>query len=340
MTLGQYNLRKRVSKVSYYPVYQAKKPRKSSSHDQSLDESHAQLPLTPPPSSQPEHESSEPVAFDPLIAKFDLQSDNDAETEIEMSDNQAEPNDEVSSSSSSVEMSDGLSEEEGSDYDYEQVKRKKNPQIYVMYRENAPPGYKRVNVGNAFITRNVRKRCLEEGYDLYELNTRSGYKYYTSLKAIYAPQRIVDEVCRLGQSSAEKRRLTREKADARERQKAWASFDRLFPRMPEEDRESVFARAFEKGSGRIGHKKGLDMDSKINLATRAHVKYQYTDFEALLEEAKSDLYERTIGSVQFGVDKFSKNYAYEEFREGKSALFDELDQDVQDEIDQQIRKWK
>ena len=137
--------------------------------------------------------------------------------------------------------------------------------------------------------------------------------------------------------SEEKRRLTREKADARERKKAWGSFDKLYPKMTEKERESVFSRAFEKGSGRIGRKKGFDMDSKINLATRAHVKYQYTDFKDLLQDAKNELYEETIGSLGYG---FSKDYAYEEFRAGKSLLNEEIEQDVQDEVDEKIREWK
>jgi hypothetical protein len=57
----------------------------------------------------------------------------------------------------------------------------------------------------------------------------------------------------------------------------------------------------------------------------------------MLQDAKNELYEETIGSLGYG---FSKDYAYEEFRAGKSLLNEEIEQDVQDEVDEKIREWK
>lgn len=138
------------------------------------------------------------------------------------------------------------------------IQRKEDPTIFIMYQDQIPVhGYKSVPVGNPFISRNLRKRCLERGYDLYEYKAPSGYKNYTTLAAIFAPRHIVKEVIALDNATKAKRAKARERSEARERKKAWASFDKLLPHMPESGREALFARAFEKRSGRIGHKRDL-----------------------------------------------------------------------------------
>jgi hypothetical protein len=109
--------------------------------------------------------------------------------------------------------------------------------------------------------------------------------------------------------------------------------------MPESERDAVFERAFEKRSGRIGGKSGFSMDEKIDLATRAYIKYKYTDFQDMLNEAKSDLYEESIGDKIF-MDRDTRNYAYAEFRENKTYLYEDLHCQVQDEVDQKIQEWK
>lgn len=80
------------------------------------------------------------------------------------------------------------------------------------------------------------------------------------------------------------------------------------------------------------------MDQKINLATRAYVKFKYTDFKSMLQDGKADLYEDLLGSKPF-MCRESRNYAYEEFHNGKSFLHDEMDQEVQGEIDCKISEW-
>jgi hypothetical protein len=109
--------------------------------------------------------------------------------------------------------------------------------------------------------------------------------------------------------------------------------------MPESEREAVFERAFKKRSGHIGCKSGFSMDEKINLSTRAYVKYEYTDFQDMLNSAKSDLYEESIGDKMF-MDRDIKNYAYAEFRENKRYLYEDLHDQVQDQVDQQIQEWQ
>lgn len=241
-----------------------------------------------------------------------------------------------------IQLSDPHDDVVDDDQDQLQAQRKQDPKTHVIYSESSVSevGYGRVSVGNAFITRNVRKMTLEEGYDLYELMTPSGYKNCTSLDALYAPISIIQTVQNLSQESAEKRQRARERSEAKERKQAWQSFDKLFPRMPENEREAVFARAFEKRSGRIGHKKGFSMDSKVDLATRAHVKYRYTNFESIVEESKRDLYDQTIGALDAYDDRDARNEAYEEFRQGKLGLYDEADQEVQQDIEEKISQWK
>jgi hypothetical protein len=74
------------------------------------------------------------------------------------------------------------------------------------------------------------------------------------------------------------------------------------------------------------------MRSNIVLATRAHVKYQYTDFEQNLRERKEELYHEYIGDRQF-YDRDERSFALEEFRDAKGNVYDEEGDNVADEID-------
>lgn len=100
---------------------------------------------------------------------------------------------------------------------------------------------------------------------------------------------------------------------------AEAAIDRLFPSIPATDRRAILDRAFEKGSGRIGRKAGFSIDEKVDLAARAHIRYQHTDFENVLEELKDEY--RSAG------ERWERHELYDQ-------AVDQVEGDVQDVVDE------
>ncbi|TKA80411.1 hypothetical protein B0A49_01188 [Cryomyces minteri] len=56
----------------------------------------------------------------------------------------------------------------------------------------------------------------------------------------------------------------------------------LFPKIPEADMEKIIGRAFEEGTGRVGTAKELTLAHRVQAATAAHIRHQYTDYDYLL----------------------------------------------------------
>ncbi|KAK5019308.1 hypothetical protein LTR60_001166 [Cryomyces antarcticus] len=56
----------------------------------------------------------------------------------------------------------------------------------------------------------------------------------------------------------------------------------LFPKIPEADMERIIGRAFEEGTGRVGTAKELTLAHRVQAATAAHIRHQYTDYDYLL----------------------------------------------------------
>ncbi|KAK4560571.1 hypothetical protein LTR86_005768 [Recurvomyces mirabilis] len=61
-----------------------------------------------------------------------------------------------------------------------------------------------------------------------------------------------------------------------------AAIKELFPMMPKYDLEQIMLHAWKKGSRRVGLNSQLDLPRRVQLATIARIRHEYTDYDRLL----------------------------------------------------------
>ncbi|KAI9002906.1 hypothetical protein DFJ74DRAFT_695308 [Hyaloraphidium curvatum] len=173
------------------------------------------------------------------------------------------------------------------------------------------------------MTLNCKKASLASGRDFYEHRywDRVGGRYFPKTTGYSCPTDVYNAIVAKQQYTQEKRAASSEKREDRLLEEAEAAMDRLFPSIPADDRQAILDRAFEKGSGRIGRKAGFSMDEKILLASRAHIRYQHTDFEDVLERIKDGY--RNMGE-----------------RWDRHEVYDEAVAEVDGEVDEVVRLWR
>ena len=169
--------------------------------------------------------------------------------------------------------------------------------------------------GNAFLTRRVKKGphwVLMGSY-----NKRGGYR---PTKGVYAPRSTIEEARVAEQATAEKRvrsqersRLQREKNEERYRQKfrdACLRFLNFAPEhsdLAEQIATDTAEHACEKHSGRVGRTSLLDLEKKVELAVRAHIRHRFTSYDINLPPIDTffhDEYREARGKAHTDVDKF------------------------------------
>ncbi|KAK6006465.1 hypothetical protein QM012_006875 [Aureobasidium pullulans] len=57
----------------------------------------------------------------------------------------------------------------------------------------------------------------------------------------------------------------------------------LFPKIPEEDLEEIYKRAWEQGTTTVGNASDLSLSRQVQLATIARIRHTYTDYDKLLK---------------------------------------------------------
>ena len=61
-----------------------------------------------------------------------------------------------------------------------------------------------------------------------------------------------------------------------------AAIKELFPKIPKDDLESIVKHAWEEGTHRVGNNTSLDLPRRVQLATIARIRHEYTDYDRLL----------------------------------------------------------
>jgi hypothetical protein len=170
--------------------------------------------------------------------------------------------------------------------------------------------------GNAFLTRRAKKGphwVLMGSY-----NKREGYR---RSKGVYAPSATIEEARVAEQATAEKReqsrersRLRREKSEARYRREFRGACIRFLDFAPEHSDLAEWIaietaeHACEVHSERVGRTSRLDMDEKVVLAVRAHIRHTYTFYDVNLppvdETFVHDEYCEARANAQADVDVF------------------------------------
>src|SRR5581483_10945986 len=148
------------------------------------------------------------------------------------------------------------------------------------------PGHVFVPRGDPALTRALLARGA-----LRVVSFLSGKKQQIGVAALAA---AIEEARREVAATAEKRAVARERsrerraADEADYRAAFArELVRLFPSIPEADREAVVRLTCEVSSGRVGRTSWAKSlaEEPIRLAVRAHVRHAHTEYDALLRKA-------------------------------------------------------
>lgn len=170
---------------------------------------------------------------------------------------------------------------------------------------------------------NCKKATLAAGRDFVVLRTwgRAMGRYVPQTVGYACPQNIYNAILAKHQFTLEKRQHATEKKEDKIMADAEAAMDRVFPSIPAEDRAMILDRAFEKGSHRIGRKAGFSLDQKIMLAAKAHIRYNHTDFENVLEGIRDEI--KSYG------ERYDRNETY-----------DQAVAEVDDEVEEIVDRWR
>ncbi|KAI9678187.1 MAG: hypothetical protein M1817_006132 [Caeruleum heppii] len=193
-----------------------------------------------------------------------------------------------------------------------QAKKKLNTAI--SFSTQPPPGYIFVPAGNWNLTEKCKEFCRLANLQVYNVSTsyRNASKVSQHVHRIghHFPSSIVTRACNLlgltlsrgGHVRKHARRNIRryerflKQADVPNREgspdsissqgqlnaRAREAVIDLFPKIPVADREQIVSRAFRKGDGKVGTAANLSLQRRVQLATVAHVRHTYTEYDRLL----------------------------------------------------------
>ncbi|KAK4987376.1 hypothetical protein LTR66_007621 [Elasticomyces elasticus] len=192
---------------------------------------------------------------------------------------------------------------------------KRKLHAYVTYDTQASEGYQLVPVGTPELTEHCKEYCRKYGRTVYIASQYPGYdapevSHHTQRFGYYFPSDVVAQACewlgfqhqngifwkyistgeesRLGKALAaysDSDDLNKKKLSKEQKTKHIESSMRdLFPKMPSADMRAIVDRAFKKGSNRVGTCEEISLPRRVQLATIAHIRHKYTDYDNLLKQ--------------------------------------------------------
>lgn len=150
------------------------------------------------------------------------------------------------------------------------TKAVKRGQVVEIWDEDPIDGYTHVNLKHPHI-RKMRKMAMDRGEDVYEVKAwgpKYGRHYYPPATIGHFVPTDVYEECHEPEEAIAAKRQKRQDA---EKNKIMREFDRQYPKMPQNVRDVVYAHAWAPHSNRVGRAANLDLATKVNYATEAHV---------------------------------------------------------------------
>ncbi|KAK0623667.1 hypothetical protein B0T14DRAFT_407433, partial [Immersiella caudata] len=145
-----------------------------------------------------------------------------------------------------------------------------------------PKGYQFVPKGDVYITRSCRIKTHQAGQTLYVVVNKT--KKVTGLRC---PKRIYDEVVKESKATATKRAEAVAKRDNVISDKFEETLMQLFPKCPRDRIPQILQHALQKHSGRVGRTSMLDLEEKVRLAVRAHIRHRHTQYDTMLRSGMS-----------------------------------------------------
>jgi hypothetical protein len=142
-----------------------------------------------------------------------------------------------------------------------------------------PKGYQFVPKGDVYITSNVRKRTHAAGATLYVVVDK-----HRKPIGLRCPATVVQEVTEAAQATKARRAAVVQTRDAAAERDFKTELLRLYPKVPPEDIPQILGQTLEKRSRRVGRTRTLDLESKVHLAVKAHIRHCRTPYEQLLRD--------------------------------------------------------
>lgn len=152
----------------------------------------------------------------------------------------------------------------------------------ARFHDPMPPGYVFVPKGDVYVTKNCRKETHAAGQNVYVVVNKRRKPI-----GLRCPASIVKAVQDSDQATAAKRAEAVQKRDAAIEGDFEQALKRLFPNTPKESIPRIVSHAVKKRSRRVGRSGTVQLDDKVKLAVRAHIRHQHTEYEQLLRQGTS-----------------------------------------------------
>jgi hypothetical protein len=140
-----------------------------------------------------------------------------------------------------------------------------------------PKGYHFVPKGDVYITRSCRLKTRQAGQTLYVVVNKN-----KKVAGLRCPKQIYDEVVKESKATAAKRAEAVAKRDNAISDKFEETLLHLFPTCPKDKTPQILKHALQKRSGRVGRTSTVELEEKVKLAVRAHIRHRHTPYDALL----------------------------------------------------------
>ncbi|TAL08929.1 MAG: DUF2293 domain-containing protein [Nitrospirae bacterium] len=153
-----------------------------------------------------------------------------------------------------------------------------------------PDGWAFLEPGNTFVTRHVKK-----GPHWVLMGKHSRRGGYTPTLGVYAPGATIAEARRLEQATTEQRERKRKKSQiqrAAKEQKYRQNFEKAcfdfldfvheHAELAKQIAREATDQACQVSSGRVGRTAKLELTKKVELAVRAYLRHNHTDYEEWL----------------------------------------------------------
>lgn len=135
---------------------------------------------------------------------------------------------------------------------------------------------------DVYITKNCRLKTREAGHTVYVVVNKA-----KQTLGIRCPKWVYDAVVVEHRATAAKRADAVQRRDDAVRDQFEAALTRLFPKAPRDEIPQILKHALQKRSGRVGRTGTVDLEEKVKLAVRAHIRHRHTNYDKLLHKGTS-----------------------------------------------------
>ena len=169
-----------------------------------------------------------------------------------------------------------------------------------------PKGYTFVSKGNVYITAHCRSATYAANKPLYVVSKKAGNSSTASVLGLRCPIHIAKAVREDERASRSTRLEATTKRDGILANVFRDALVAAYPDTPRDLVPQVVKHAMAKRQGRVARTGTLELDQRVRLAVRAHIRHCHTNYDALLqgtEKEKDRQPKPTKGQLQNGVSR-------------------------------------